>query len=149
MNVKNFMIRDLTSVTEDTNLIDVAKILASHSVSGVPVVDLEHHVIGFISESDIIQSAFPGRFGQRDEFVIHNYAQLYSQLSSVGQKLVKDFMSRDVVVVNEDMDEEEVAELMLNRNYKILPVVRDNRLVGVINRAQLCRVLMEKTDAKE
>lgn len=149
MKVKKLMTRDLTSVTEETSLKDAARILANHTLSGLPVVDNQYKLVGFISERDIIKSAFPGMFGSRDEFIVHNFAQLYNQLSSIGEKLVRDFMTRDVQSVTEEMTAEEVAELMLNQNYKIIPVVRDNRLVGVINRAQLCRFLMEKPEEED
>jgi len=38
---------------------------------------------------------------------------------------------------------------MLRRNYKILPVVREKRLVGVVSRAEVCRALMEEREEEE
>jgi CBS domain-containing protein len=146
--VRDIMIRDITAVSEDTTLKEVAKILARIRVSGIPVVNDKHEVIGFISEADIIHSVAPSK-GRGVEFFLHNFAELTRKMSQVGEKKVKDYMSKKVELVSEDEDIYTLADLMLRRNYKILPVVREKRLVGVVSRAEVCRALMEEREEEE
>lgn len=146
--VKDIMIRDITAVSENTTLKEVAKILARIRVSGIPVVNDKHEVIGFISEADIIHSVAPSK-SRGVEFFLHNFAELTRKMSQVGEKKVKDYMSKKVELVSEDEDIYALADLMLRRNYKILPVVREKRLVGVVSRAEVCRALMEEREEEE
>lgn len=145
MKVKDFMTRDMTAVSEDTLLKDVARIMARHQLSGLPVVDKEQRVIGFISERDLIESAFPGRFSQDDLFLAANFAQLAQQLSKVGEESrARDFMTTTPECVTEETDEAALAELLIRHKHKIVPVVREEKLVGIVSRADLVRALIEE-----
>ncbi len=147
MKVKDMMIRDLTSVTDMATLKEVADMLSYSRLSGVPVVDDQGKVIGFISEKDIIESAFPKVGMDTDMLFVRNWAQNYLRLSQVGESLVKDYMNQNPVCVEED-DDEKVVKFMLSEHKKTLPVTRDEKLIGVVTRSNLCRVLMEKSDKK-
>lgn len=147
MKVKDIMTKDLTAVSETTTLEEVARILSRGRYAGLPVVDDEQRVIGFISEKDLIESAFPGQLGGAvDMIFIRNWAQTYVRLSQVGERQVKDFMTREPVCVTEGDTDVHLAELMVREKKKIVPVVREGRLVGIVSRADLCRVLMEKKE---
>ena len=56
---KDFLTRDLTSVTEDTSLKEAAEIISWRAFSGVPVVNDKNEVTGFISEQNILTAIFP------------------------------------------------------------------------------------------
>lgn len=147
MKVKDMMTRDLTAVTETTSLRNAAKMLSRRRLSGVPVVDEEQRIVGFISVKDIIESMFPAQFGLTTDIIfVRNWAQTYARLSQVGEQLVRDFMTREPVCVSEEDTDIQIAELMVREKRKILPVIRDKRLIGVISRADLCRALMEKKE---
>jgi CBS domain-containing protein len=144
--VKDFMTRDLTSVTEDTPLKEVAELLALRELSGIPVVNKENEVTGFISEKDIISSIFPEQVKIENPDVIGftNLSQVVKKLTQVGQAMVKDYMSKTVISVKEETPAADVAELMLQKDLKRLPVVRNKRLVGIIDRASLSHILLEE-----
>ncbi len=136
------MTRDLTAVSEDTTLKRVTAILDQHRFSGVPVVDANNSVIGFISEKDIINSACTGQFSTSDDLFVRNFALIASQISEVGDRYVKDYMVRDVHSVTEDEDLTNLAEMMISKNLKYVPVVRNGRLVGMVSRTAVCRSLL-------
>jgi CBS domain-containing protein len=149
VKVADFMTRDVTAVTADTTLKEVAKVLSRRRLSGLPVVDEEQHVIGFISERDLIDSIFPGRFAERDDIRFPNFALIATQLAKAGEKRVFEYMTREPVCVAEEATEEDVVELMITKDLKILPVTRENKLVGVVTRADLYQALIEKAEAEE
>jgi len=146
--VRDIMIRDITAVSKDAILKDVAKLLARRRVSGLPVVDDHQGVVGFISEADIIHSIIPSNV-QKEEVFLRNFAELTRKLSKVGEKTVKDYMTENVETVSEDDDIYTLTDSMLGRNFKTLPVVREGRLVGVVSRADVCQALMEEKDEEE
>jgi CBS domain-containing protein len=144
--VRDFITRDLTSVTEDTHLREVTELLSLRALPGIPVVNKENEVTGWISEKDIITSIFPEkvRIENPDVIGFMNLSQVVKKLTQVGQAMVKDYMSKTVNAVKEDTPASDVAEIMLQKDLKRVPVVRDKRLVGVVDRASLSRILLEE-----
>ncbi len=142
------MVRDLTAVSPDATLRDVAKILARRRLAGLPVVNENQKLVGFISEADIIHSIVPSH-ARKEQMFIRNFAEMTRKLSQVGEKKVRDYMTQNVESVAEDDDIYTLADLMLGNNYKSLPVVREGRLVGIVSRAELARVMMEESKDAE
>ncbi len=144
--VKDFITRDLTSVTEDTPLKEVAELLSLRELIGIPVVNRENEVTGWISETDIIASIFPEKVKIENPDVIYfmNLSQVVKKLTQVGQAMVRDYMIRNVYRVKEDTPASDVVELMLHKDFKRVPVVRNKRLVGVVDRSSLSRILLEE-----
>lgn len=144
--VKDFITRDLTSVTEDTPLKEVAELLSIRGLIGIPVVNNKNEVTGWISETDIIASIFPEKVKIENPDVIHfmNISQVVKKLTQVGQAMVRDYMIRDVYHVDEDTAASYVVELMLHKDLKRMPVVRNKRLVGVVDRSSLACILLEE-----
>lgn len=144
--VKDFITRDLTSVTEDTPLREVAELLSLRELIGIPVVNQENEVTGWISETDIIASIFPEKVKIENPDVIYfmNLSQVVKKLTQVGQAMVSDYMIRNVYRVKEDTPASDVVELMLHKDFKRVPVVRNKRLVGVVDRSSLSRILLEE-----
>jgi CBS domain-containing protein len=143
--VREFMVRDLTAVSPDATLREVAKILARRRLAGLPVVDEKQRLVGFISEADIIHSIVPSH-GQKEQMFLRNFAELTRKMSQVGERKVRDYMTQNVETVREDDDIYALADLMLGNNYKSLPVVREGRLVGIVSRAEVARAMMEETE---
>ena len=144
--VKDIITRDLTAVTEDTPLKEVAELLSLRAVNGIPVVNKENEVVGWISEKDIISSVFPEKVKIENPDVIGfiNLSQVVKKLTQVGQAKVADYMSKEINAVKEESPAPDVAELMLHKDLKRVPVTRNKRLVGVVDRASLSRILLEE-----
>ena len=144
--VKDFITRDLTSVTEDTPLKEVAELLSLRELIGIPVVNQENEVTGWISETDIIASIFPEKVKIENPDVIYfmNLSQVVKKLTQVGQTMVRDYMIKNVYRVEEDTPASDVVEVMLHKDFKRVPVVRNKRLVGVVDRSSLSRILLEE-----
>lgn len=144
--VKDFMTRDLTSVTEDTPLKEVAELLSMRALSGIPVVNKENEVVGYISEKDIITSMFPEKvkIENTDILGFTHLSQVVKKLGTVGQAKVKDYMDQNFIVVTEETPTPDVAEIMLHKDLKRVPVVRNRRLIGIVDRSSLSCILLEE-----
>ncbi len=110
--VKEIMTRDVAAVPPTMPVRGVADLLSSKGISGVPVVDDDRHVLGVVSEHDIIS-----RRG-----------------ATAG-----DIMSPGVISVSEDTEVGEVQQLFVNERVRRLPVLAGGRLVGIVSRADLLR----------
>lgn len=144
--VRDLITRDLTSATEDTPLKDVAELLSLRGINGVPVVNKENEVTGWISERDIITSIFPEKvkIDNPDVVSFTHLSSVVKKLTQMGEATVKDYMSKKFFPASEEMSAADIAELMLHNDLKRVPVVRNKRLVGVVERASLSYMLLEE-----
>lgn len=141
--VRDIMVRDITALMEDDTMRDAARVLANYRFGGISVVDDDHHVVGFLSERDVVQSEFPQMGRSASYFLIRDFTGMVKRLSNVGKQKVKDFMSTRPITVDEDDTVMDVVRLVLERGVKVVPVVRDGLLVGVVGRAEICRELFD------
>ncbi|SHH45928.1 CBS domain-containing protein [Thermosipho atlanticus DSM 15807] len=139
MKVKDFYIRDITAILEDETVSRVLKILSRQKVTGVPVVNEDYKVVGFISENDIIRAALPSYFSllQSASF-IPDLNQFVRNLKKISNKPVSGIMTKPAIVIKESTPLLHAADLMIRHSLKILPVVDDEeRLIGVITRMKI------------
>jgi CBS-domain-containing membrane protein len=113
VKVHEIMTSNVISVSEDAPVREVARVLDAHHISGVPVCDGHGHMVGLISEYDLIAKPAATNAGEA--------------------------MTRDVISVMEDTSVDQVRHMLVNRRIKRLPVVRGLKLVGIVSRADLVR----------
>ncbi len=142
--VADIMTREVVTVTPDTSLRDLAKLLTDRNINGVPVVDDENQVIGVICESDLVAKDrplhIPTMFVILDSFIpLENPWRLAREYKRLAATKVEDIYSRPAVTVEPETDVYEVARLMGDEKYYTIPVVSGGRLVGVIGKGDLIR----------
>lgn len=138
MLVGELMDRDLTAVSPDTTIGEAVEVLAAHRISGLPVVNDEGRVIGFLSEKDIVKAALPGYFDLlSDSSFLPDYGQFARRLQRVSRETVEKFMKKDVIVFEEHDTDLHVAMVLITKDLKRAPVVRDGIFAGSISRADL------------
>ncbi|MEU6879142.1 CBS domain-containing protein [Streptomyces sp. NPDC046712] len=116
MKVGGLMTDDVVSAVPATSFREVAKMLAEHDISGVPVVDEDDHVVGVVSESDLLA---------RHELT------------------ARDLMTEPAVTVHAEETVANAARLMVRRGVERLPVVdEEERLVGIVTRRDLLCVYL-------
>jgi CBS-domain-containing membrane protein len=113
MKVAEIMTPNVISVSDDASVRDVAMTLDRHRISGLPVCDGDGHMVGLISEFDLIAKP---------------------EARTAGEA-----MTRDVISVMEDTGVDEVRYLLVHRRIKRVPVLRGQKLVGIVSRADLVR----------
>ncbi|QTX31302.1 CBS domain-containing protein [Aminithiophilus ramosus] len=149
MRVGDVMDRDLTALSEQATLATAIEVLARHRLTGVPVLDEEGKVVGFISEKDIVKAALPGYFEYiQDPSFIPDFGQFQSRLKKIRNEPVSRLMHRDVVSFSEDDSDFFVAMTLIRNNLKRAPVIRDGVLVGVVNRTDLLERIMIASDGR-
>lgn len=145
MRVADVMTRDVVTIGADASVREVAALLSKHGISGVPVVDGDKHVIGIVSEGDLLHRAEIGTERpqmRRRSWWLGSLASgaAPDYVMSHGRH-VADVMTREVISVSETSELGDVATLLETRGIKRVPVVNDGVLVGIISRANLVRSL--------
>lgn len=144
MMVKDIMTKKVFSVQPEDSIEDVVKLLVEHNISGVPVVDDENKVVGIITEGDLIYRSkklqIPSYFTILDSYIfLEDPSTVKDQIKKMIGYKVKDVMTEKVIVAKEDDSIEEVATIITNKNVNRLPVVKDNKLVGIISRRDIIK----------
>ena len=142
MRVEDVMTVEVLTVRSDTSLKDAAEILAGRRISGLPVVDAENHVVGVLSEGDIL---FKERGVQEKKGVLERWLDL--PLPDVAAKLdartVGEAMSAPAVTIARKRPLTEAANRMIDESVNRLPVVdEDGKLIGIVTRADLVRAFV-------
>jgi len=140
------MVRDLTALTTDMSLQEAVRIFSMTRVTGLPVVNDKQQVIGFLSEADVIGAIMP-RSRDMSGIFLSDFGEIARKMGQARELSVGDYMTERPVTVTEDINLSTVSETMLMERLKTLPVVRDEKLVGVINRTDVCSKLMEDREA--
>jgi CBS domain-containing protein len=144
MKARDVMSKTVVTVPAAATIVDAAKILLDHGVSGAPVVDGEGRLVGMLTEGDLFRRYEIGT--EPDPAALSPgvaYLDIARRFVKSHGERVEDVMTRDVVRVFEDTPLARVAELMGLKRIKRVPVVRDGEIVGIVSRADLLRALVD------
>jgi len=132
MEIAIFMTKDPLTVTRQTSLYEARRMMETHNVRRLPVLDGDR-LVGILSKSDIMEAA-PPNFSN---YSLHELNSLFSQ------RVVSEIMTKHPLTVSPDTPIEVAAKLM--RKYKIasLPVLEQGRLVGIITESDLFDAFIE------
>jgi CBS domain-containing protein len=150
MLAKEIMTKDVITVKPEDTVKDAAKLLAEHKISGMPVVNGEREVVGIVSEGDFIVRSQKLKVPSYIQILggiiyLDDPREFKEELRRVAAYLVKDIMTEEVVTVDEDTEVEEVASIMFEEGVNRVPVVdAENRLAGIVSRADIVRSLAHK-----
>jgi CBS domain-containing protein len=137
MKVEDLMTRDVLTASPETSLKDVAGILSSHGVSGLPVVDADGRILGVVSEADILRKE-QGRGGRRGGVLgwLLDRDELDPKLEA---RTAGEAMTSPALTIEPARPASEAARLMVEKGINRLPVVSHDRLLGIVTRADLVR----------
>lgn len=143
MKVRDIMTKEVMTVKTDTSVNDIAKLMGEHNISGVPVVDDQQHVMGIITESDLIVRN--GRLEMPHFIQILDLGRIPLEWPGHAQERMRhmlgtnaaDVMTSKVISVSPETEIEDLAELMVKHHVNPVPVVENDRLIGIVSRADL------------
>jgi len=138
--VSDLMTRDVVTINPEADLKEAARRLSGLRISGMPVVDAEHRVLGVISEADILSLAGVKK-GHTFKDVLRHVLGAPLPVRKKGNT-VGEVMSSPAITTDPDRDIRAVAAILDEKRIKRLPVVdEEGRLVGVIARADIVRAM--------
>lgn len=112
MKIKDIMTKDVSYINPSSTVVEAAQLMQKHNVGAIPVCD-QSGVIGIVTDRDI---------------VVRNVAHGKTPQSTI----VKDVMTSAVTTVTPDTDVNVASKIMSQNQIRRLPVVENNKLVGVV-----------------
>lgn len=127
LRVRDYMTRKLITFRPDQSVEEVIEELIRYKISGGPVVNEKHELVGIISEGDCIRHISESRY--------HN-------LPSENRK-VEQHMAKEVETIDGDMNIFDAANKFLNDRRRRFPIVEDGVLVGQISQKDILKATLK------
>ena len=150
MQTKDIMTTPVISVTPDTSVAEVARLLLERHISAVPVIGVNGRLLGIVSEGDFLRRA-EGDDRRRGSWWLHLLSDSDGSAADYVRthgRSAADVMTRDVVTVTENTPAGELAHLLETKRIKRVPVLREGKVVGIVSRADLLRGLAARRDSE-
>ena len=144
MKARDVMTRNVISIGPDATVLQAARLMLQHHISGLPVVDATGVLVGILSEGDFLrrrETATQRRRSRWLEFLM-GPGKIASEYTHSHGKKVSEVMTDEVQTVDEDADLETVVELMERRRIKRVPVTHDGRMTGIVTRSNLMHAMV-------
>ena len=144
MQAKDVMTANVISVSPDTTVEEIAELLLSKHISGVPVVDARGKLVGIVSEGDLMRRSDQETERPRSwwlTFLSGSQREEARDFVKSHGRCAEDVMTREVESVTETTPIAEIAALLEKHRIKRVPVLRDGTLVGIVSRANLLQGL--------
>jgi CBS domain-containing protein len=133
------MTTDVATLAPDASLKDAARMLVTRGISGMPVCDKNGHVVGVLSEADLLyKEAGPPKHASGLIERLTEQRKLADYFKPDAM-CVEEAMTRPVITIGPGRPLAEAARLMVKKGINRLPVVKDDTLVGIVTRADLVR----------
>ncbi len=144
---KQLMTTAIISVTPETSVKELAIILASNKISGVPVLDGAGSLVGVVTENDLIDQGkklhIPTVITILDSFFfLESTDKMDKEMKKIAGATVADICSTELITVGPEASLEEIATIMAEKRVHTLPVMDDGQLIGIIGRRDIIQALI-------
>ncbi len=146
---KDIMTTEILTVTPETSVSELAEIFTSHNINGVPVINAEGKLLGVVTENDLIYQKkkvhIPTVINILDSVIyLESPDKMKQEMQKITGVMVEDIYTRDVVTIDKEAQIDEVATIMAEKNIHTIPVLEDDKLIGVIGKGDIIKTLINK-----
>lgn len=135
MIIEEIMKTDITALTKDDTIADAVKIMNSKKIRHLPIIDKDQRLVGLVTDRDI-RDATPSIFE-------------LEQFKEGLQNPVKVIMKTDIITGHPLDFVEDVSAILYEHRIGCLPILKDEKLVGIVTETDLLRTLVELTGAHQ
>ena len=144
MKASDVMTPDVISADPDATVLQAARYMIQHHISGLPVIDKTGTLVGILSEGDFLRrrETHTDRRPSRWLEFLMGPGKLAAQYTHTHGSKVSEVMTTNLHTVSEDTSLEKVVEMMERYRIKRVPVLRGKKIVGIVTRANLMHAMV-------
>jgi len=144
----DIMTKEIHTVHQDTEITALAKKFVEYNVNAMPVVDDSGALVGMVTQTDLVEQDKPLHIPtviSLFDWVIYleSPKKFTEEVRKVTARRVGEICGRDVVTCVPDDLVSTIASLMVDNKVHLVPVMSDNRMVGVVSRLDIIRSMSE------
>ena len=143
MRAHQIMTRSVISISPEATVLEAANVLLQSHISGLPVLDAAGKLVGIVSEGDFLRRSEIGtqrKHGRWLKFLLGAGHAATDFVQENGRR-ISEVMTRNPLTVTEDTPLEDIVTMMQKKGVKRLPVMRGEKLVGIVSRANLLQAV--------
>ena len=143
LKATDIMTKDVITAKNETTIEELARLLIEHKISGVPVIDDDNQLIGIVTENDLIKKNkrfhIPTIVRLFDAYFLLDSGKVEDEIKKMVATTVGEICTKKVLSISEDTTLEEIATIMAEKHIHLLPVLKDNEVVGIVGKADVVR----------
>jgi CBS domain-containing protein len=144
MRAKDVMRSEVQCVSETTTLRELSRAFRRHGVTTLSVINEQGELVGVVTESELLKAMLPGYSELLDTLqYMQDFEYLEDRADEVEDVPVREIMLRGAISVTENTPLMRVISLFLLKATSHIPVVRDNRIVGVVTRTDIAELVFD------
>ena len=143
---REIMTRNVVTVKKDQPISDLSKLFIENHFNGVPVLDDAGKVIGVVTQSNLIEQNknlhIPTVIALFDAVLFFESEKKFeSDVKKLTGSKIEDIYHKKPITVSPDTDLSEITTIMAEKDVHTLPVLEDDKLVGIIGKKDIIRAL--------
>jgi CBS domain-containing protein len=144
MKAKDVMTRHVVSIDPDATVLQAARLMLKHHLSGLPVIDGAGKLVGVLSEGDFLRRRETQTERRRSRWLefLMGPGKIASEYTHTHGSKVSEVMTAEVQTVGENASLENIVELMERHRIKRVPVLRGGKMVGIVTRSNLMHAMV-------
>lgn len=150
MKIKDIMTTEVITAKESDTIEQCAKLLSTHNLSGLPVLDEEGNLTGIITEGDLIRRSAKVPTPAYMEFLggiiyLDNPNKFFEEVKKSMGLTAKEAMTEELTTIGPEEAIETAANLLVRKKIKRLPVLDENeKLIGIVSRKDIMTHLFQE-----
>jgi CBS domain-containing protein len=134
------------TISPATSMAEIALLLSTRNISALPVCAPDGALLGIVSEQDVLRPFRESARQKRDWWLTllaegEQLSQEFLDYIRQDTRSASEIMARNVAAASETATVPELAELMVSRGVRRLPILRGGRVVGIVSRADMVRAI--------
>jgi CBS domain-containing protein len=144
MNAEDVMTRDVISIDPEATVLQAARLMLQHRISGLPVIDKDGNLVGVLSEGDFLRRRETSTERKRSRWLefLMGPGRIAAEYSHSHGSKVSEVMTATVQTVDDFTPIEDIVEMMEQRRIKRVPVVCGGQVVGIVTRSNLMHAMV-------
>jgi predicted transcriptional regulator len=144
VKAKDIMQKDVITVHPDTSVEELGRLFIEKNISGAPVIDENGDLYGIVTENDLIsqntQFHIPTILRIFDAIIpLVSNSTMEKEIKKMTASTVGEICSREVFTIDEERTLEDIATIMSDQGLHLIPVIKDDKLVGIIGKKDIIR----------
>ena len=148
MLIKDIMTKNVVTVSSEMEIHKLAELFMKKNISGAPVVDKNGKLLGVVKEEGVIfqdkKVHLPTFINLSFGFLTLGTERYNEEIKKITASKVSSIMEKNIATINPNIDIEDAATLMIEKEIYYLPVVDKDKLVGVITKKDIVRAIAKE-----
>ncbi len=154
LKAKDIMNTDVITVSPETTVEELGRLFIKNGISGAPVLDSDGKIYGIVTENDLIKQNkrfhIPTLLRLFDALIpLEGSAAVEAEIRRMSASTVSEICTRKIITVDPETSLQDIATIMSEKGVHLIPVMRSERLVGIIGKIDIIKGALGEADKQK